>query len=189
MAFCSFHFAGSIVSNLLVTIGMSGVVLRALAGVKSNRAITICLTWIGVESFAVYLLHQTPLVDQGVLSGNVKLHLFAAVLILIASFPAGWAIIRLYRGLPRQSLAAKGHFRCLALLAGISTVLALIFIQPFMSSDYRQRVFCLMLALVLVVEVYAEHASGAGERSSNVSYSWAVIAASMMQLYVFRRNL
>lgn len=94
---CSLTWYGSVVSNLLVSIGMTGLFYSAWKGLLSrNRFAAAGLTWVGVESFSVFLFHQPPLKWSAELLADESAAIrFAAALgVTLASFPAGNVIRR-----------------------------------------------------------------------------------------------
>ena len=70
-------------------------VLCLMAGELSKRSLSWhgFVTWIGVEAYSVFLLHQTPLKWTRIIY-NQYLHLIFAFLVIALSFPAGWLINR-----------------------------------------------------------------------------------------------
>ena len=56
---CSFTWPGTIVSNLLVTIGLCGLFYALWEGVTNKiHFLALSVTWIGVEAYSVFLLHH-----------------------------------------------------------------------------------------------------------------------------------
>ncbi len=91
----SFFWAGTVVSNLLVTIGLAGLFYALWEGVIRPYfpALSKGVAWIGVNSFGVFLLHQTPLKWTGWFFEGYP-HLLAALAVIGLSFPASWLIER-----------------------------------------------------------------------------------------------
>jgi peptidoglycan/LPS O-acetylase OafA/YrhL len=90
----SFTLAGALVSNLLVTIGMTGLfwsvwqtMLRPVPPFASSAQ------WLGRRSYAVFLLHQSPLQWTAAWFAKARVaHFFAALGALGISIPAAAAI-------------------------------------------------------------------------------------------------
>lgn len=89
----SFLWAGTLVSNILVTAGLSGlfyalwegIVKRFLPGLQKP------LLWIGVSSFGLYLLHQPLLEWTGAYYQGIRRFALTG-LVLMLSFPLAWMI-------------------------------------------------------------------------------------------------
>lgn len=84
----SFTLAGSIVSNLLVTLGLTGIsvsIWRAISG-KVFSGLRKLILWIGSISFALFLFHQAPLKWTAFLSSGLQ-HAILALLVIGFSFP------------------------------------------------------------------------------------------------------
>jgi hypothetical protein len=108
---CSFTWPGTVVSNLLVTVGMSGifyVLWQALF--KKSCPLARIITWVGIESYAVFLLHGSPLRWTGLVS-DYDLHWGLALLVIGLSFPAGALISWCVREVQVQVLPPKENRR------------------------------------------------------------------------------
>jgi peptidoglycan/LPS O-acetylase OafA/YrhL len=124
--FASFWLVGALVSNLLVTIGMTGlfwVVWQSM--LRPVPQLASASQWLGRRSYAVFLLHQPPL--QWTAAWFMKsrvAHLAAAIVALIASVPAAAvledAVSRAMRWRPTISLASRRVFvLVLSLVIGV----------------------------------------------------------------------
>ena len=146
---CSFTWAGSLVSNLLVTIGMAGILFVLWQGFLSKIGfIARGICWIGVQSYLIYLLHQTPLKWTGVLfQGNW--HLFSACLVLILSFPSGWLLNQLIKKMERyiRCLSEARRPRQISLISAICILISMTTIAPHLSGVLQQRTYALLVAL------------------------------------------
>lgn len=91
----SWTYIGSILSNILITIGLSGIfyaIYKLI--VEGNKTLEIPLLWIGKNSFSVFLLHQPFMIYFGSsLNGYAKS--IALVVIIIGSFVTGHYIEKL----------------------------------------------------------------------------------------------
>ncbi len=122
----SITWPGALVSNLLVTIGMSGLFYALWEGVikKRLKLLVVPMLWIGVSSYGVYLLHQAPLLWARSFFHGVS-HLAAALVVLALSFPIARVIevmvdrsLRYYADLEvRQKLLAGSGMVALLVLA------------------------------------------------------------------------
>jgi peptidoglycan/LPS O-acetylase OafA/YrhL len=89
---CSLTWYGAIVSNLMVTIGLCGM-FYVIWQTVSRRSYMLAraITWVGVESYSVFLLHQVPLQWTSAIT-DFYLHLIFALCVIGLSFPAGFMI-------------------------------------------------------------------------------------------------
>ena len=90
----SFTLAGALVSNLLVTVGMTGLFYAIWQWVlRPEPRLASSAQWLGRRSYAVFLLHQPPLQWTAAWFGGVRsIHLAAAVGVLGLSMPAAAAL-------------------------------------------------------------------------------------------------
>lgn len=90
---CSWTYAGSIISNILITIGLSGIFYSIYKFVFEGTKIKNSIIWIGRNSFSVFLLHQPFVMYFGSkVEGYTKA--LAIGIIILLSFPAGYFIER-----------------------------------------------------------------------------------------------
>lgn len=184
---CSFTLPGSIFSNLLVTLGMSGL-LYTVWKILSKRFSSMArvIVWIGVESYAIFLLHQTPLKWTTVFE-NQKVHLAAALLVLLLSFPVGWLINRVVTKVPRlaKELETATLLRITSLILAIGVGFALLFVEPRLWVPWEHRFFSLILGLCVVSLVYIEYIRNEKEAWLVLFLRWSIICASLFQLFLF----
>jgi peptidoglycan/LPS O-acetylase OafA/YrhL len=85
----SWFWYGAIVANLLVSIGITGVLYFAWnTWLARSKRITAMLGWIGTESFAIFLIHQPMLMWTKHLFGeSSSLRVLAVFGSLVLSFP------------------------------------------------------------------------------------------------------
>jgi peptidoglycan/LPS O-acetylase OafA/YrhL len=87
----SFTFTGALISNLLVTVGMTGlfwVVWESM--LRPEPRLAASAQWLGRRSYAVFLIHQPPLQWTASWFGAARsVHLVAALAALGISVPAG----------------------------------------------------------------------------------------------------
>ncbi len=91
---CSWTYVGSLFSNMLITLGLSGIfysIYKITEGISSTKKI---LLFIGKNSFSVFLLHQPFIYYFGNnLHGMPKVLVILSVLIMC--FPVGYVIEKL----------------------------------------------------------------------------------------------
>lgn len=99
----SFFWWGTLVSNLLVTIGLSGLFYAAWEGLIRKRLnwLSSGVLWIGATSFGVFLFHQAPLKWTGAFFQGLP-HLLAAGAVILLSFPFCMLIERTVAVLQRR---------------------------------------------------------------------------------------
>jgi peptidoglycan/LPS O-acetylase OafA/YrhL len=87
---CSWTYAGSLVANFLVTLGMTGLFYSACLIVgRPLPRLTSALCWLGVNSYAIFLLHQPPMQWASSLrSLPVWGKVLATLIVILISFPA-----------------------------------------------------------------------------------------------------
>ncbi len=91
----SWTYFGSIFSNFLITIGLSGIFYSAYELIfRGSKTMEAPILWIGRNSFSAFLIHQSFMrYYSSVLTGYSKT--VALVVIIIASFVAGYLIEKL----------------------------------------------------------------------------------------------
>ena len=89
---CSLFYATTLISSILITIGLSGLFLSFSKFIELFLpSLTRTLIWIGVASFPVFLFHQpVMLMIAKYFSGNTKVLLQGSFLVL--AIPAGWLL-------------------------------------------------------------------------------------------------
>jgi peptidoglycan/LPS O-acetylase OafA/YrhL len=123
---------GTLVSSLLVTLGMTGLFYGAwrllLAPVP---AVARGVTWLGGAAYAVFLLHQPFLLWTAIPFGrHPGVHLLAAIGVILLSLPAAIAIERGVGRIERVGPdLVRRHVTALA-LGGAATVAALLLVAP-----------------------------------------------------------
>ncbi|MDQ2766436.1 MAG: acyltransferase family protein, partial [Gemmatimonadota bacterium] len=119
----SFTLPGALVSNLLVTVGMTGIFWAVWQSVlRPEPLLASSAQWLGRRSYAVFLLHQPPLQWTASWFGNARgAHLAAAIGALSISVPAAAALEDASnRAMKwRPSSIAPGVRRALALVCSV----------------------------------------------------------------------
>lgn len=194
---CSLTRPGSLVSAPLCSIGMLGLIYGALRAARRAPRLLALLTFLGVESYGIYLLHQTPLLWTEDLFGDApRRHLIAALAVLSLSVPGGWLLSRgihaaatsLRSPSARRAMGWGGPL--LALLIAVS----LAAVEPRLWTAGRQRAYALGLGLGLVLLGFALSASsGRAEGRAGLrrflltggltGVLTGVIAAGVLQLF------
>jgi len=88
---CSWSFWGSLFSNILITIGLSGIFYLSFNFLSVNTSIRKTLLYLGTNSFSVFLIHQ-PFMQfaSEKLAGIPKIIVLIAIIII--AFPLGYFI-------------------------------------------------------------------------------------------------
>jgi peptidoglycan/LPS O-acetylase OafA/YrhL len=147
---CSVTLTGSLISNLLVTLGLSGLFYGMWRLLRARvPAVATGITVLGASSYAVYLLHQ-PLLEltRLALAGHRGPYLAAALIVLAASVPAGQAIERGTDLLvERAPTWLRAHATPVSCLTGIAIFVTLLGIEPLTaSSSFQHRAVCFAVA-------------------------------------------
>lgn len=157
---CSVTLTGSLISNLLVTLGLSGLfygMWRLLRAHIPSAATGI--TVLGASSYAVYLLHQPLLAwTYFALAGHRGPYFAAAVVVLAASIPASQAIERGTELLVQRGPAwLRAHETLLSGLTGIAIFAILLGIEPqTASASFSHRAVCFAIAAGTAVALWLE---------------------------------
>lgn len=89
---CSWTYAGSIFSNIFITIGLSGIFYAIFEGITQKpSALKNSMVWIGKNSFSVFLLHQPFMMYVSPLFKGLQKGLVLLIIIML-SFVAGFFI-------------------------------------------------------------------------------------------------
>jgi peptidoglycan/LPS O-acetylase OafA/YrhL len=91
---CSLTYYSTIVSNILITIGLSGLFYGFFSIFKNSQFLGRTLQWIGKQSFPVFLIHQ-PIILYLSRSYSGIFSLLYVILFLIASFPLGYILCKI----------------------------------------------------------------------------------------------
>jgi peptidoglycan/LPS O-acetylase OafA/YrhL len=188
---CSIFWVGTLVSNLLVSVGLTGVLYAwwhgLLARIGLLRKLVLLL---GAESYGIYLLHQPPLRWLRPFFDDPVPHLVAALVVLAACVPA---TILMRRGVEvlegwwrRPDLAAR--WRMLGLLATAGGAVALVFVEPRIWSPFKSRVLAFLLAAVAAT-LAAVHLRDKRAGGVESALRGAVLAASLLTLFVMPERL
>jgi peptidoglycan/LPS O-acetylase OafA/YrhL len=184
--FCSLTLPGSIVSNLLVTLGMAGLFYSFWEGlIKKYYFFATPLMWVGIHSYSVYLLHQTPLKWTAELYSGVW-HLTAAILVLLISFPAGRMIdylVEQVQQVTKKTMAIES-IRWISLIVMAGVVFSLYFIEPRLGSVVKYRAFSLLLGISLIFLIYVECIS-LREHWVERFFRWTLLLSGGLQLFLF----
>jgi peptidoglycan/LPS O-acetylase OafA/YrhL len=190
---CSFTLAGSLLSNLLVTLGLSGLFYGLWRVMRDSvPASATAITTVGASSYAIYLLHQPPLSWTGVFFGTHHgVQLVAALVVLAASMPAGRMIERATNVIAdRAPDWLASHDTILSSATGIAVALTLFVIEPLAAgSVFRERVVCFAIAagtgMALWLEVLrAQAPAPQPERAWYAVARRTAIVAGMIQLFL-----
>lgn len=87
---CSLFYFGTLVSNILITVGLSGIFFTAYECFRQRKIRSVILS-VGVLSFPVFLLHQ-PLINAVAAILPYKLSVLANIFVLVICFPVGYIL-------------------------------------------------------------------------------------------------
>lgn len=183
---CSLFLYGSLISNFLVTAGMTGIFYCLWEGaIRRFNILDSMMKWIGERSYGVFLLHQAPLMWTGMVleGGN---HVLAAAAVIALSFPAAALIMGVVdRRLPSliENTTLDGLSRWAIPVSGIALAVTM-FVEPLLGSTRLHDAAALILGVMLLYLLVAEYRV----RRLNGTYSpvrCAAILALVITLFVF----
>lgn len=182
---CSLFLPTTIVSNLLVTLGLSGLFYSAWRLLAARATVLAgMVAWLGAASYGIYLFHQPPLEWTAALANDGRAPWLLAVACLTAAVPIGWCLERAVGALPDRfgAVAASPLGPALAALVALSALAALLVVEPILWSDQKHRALALLVgaavAWLIGHLVYSKRRSVA-----EGLYAWA-IWAGLLQLFV-----
>ncbi len=184
---CSLFWYGTIVSKLLLSLGSAGIFLGIWQGLLSKKhVLATAMFWIGTETYGVFLFHQTPLQWTAEFFQN-KMHLIAALLVLVLAFPAGWLLDRLVKKLQQlvQRLKPTRQLNLFSWFVILSIVFLLFFIEPNITSEFEYRIFAIVLGILLVFLGITEYVFFKKEKWLEQIIRWTVFFAGFLQLFIF----
>jgi peptidoglycan/LPS O-acetylase OafA/YrhL/lysophospholipase L1-like esterase len=189
---CSFTLPGTVVSNLLVTIGLSGLFYAFWEGVvKKVHLLAGVITWIGVEAYGVFLLHQTPLRWTRIIYDQY-LHLVFALLVIALSFPTGWLINRCIAETQKSWRLLREKFpgKLVGWVGATGVAAALVIVEPRLWDNWKYRVFAMLLG-ICVVALFAAQSLADEKKGLHLQFAlrWSAIGAGILQLFILPRHL
>jgi len=156
----SWTLVGSIFSNILITIGLSGLFYSIYKIIfKENRALKTPLNWIGKNSFSVFLLHQPfMLYVSSVYNGINKC--IALLIVILASFIVGFFIeklvtsslrkVQIYKEQVAQLFSSRTFTLLILLIIGVT--IATSFMLMLIGYTYLFRILRLFF-LILIISI------------------------------------
>ena len=183
----SLFWYSTIVANVLISVGLSGVFLGIWKGVLSKHpALAMITTWIGLQAYTVFLIHQTPMQWTAAFFHG-PMHLVAALLVVFLSFPFGWILDRtVNRGL--QSIQRWQPQKKLTVLSWLVigvVIIGLGVIETRVADGVPYRLFALILGLCLTVLAIMEYAYARQKTSLHSWMRWTALFAAFVQLFIF----
>jgi peptidoglycan/LPS O-acetylase OafA/YrhL len=177
---CSVTLTGSLVSNLLVTLGLSGLFYGLWRLLRANlHPAATGIAALGASSYAIYLLHQ-PLLDwtRLALAGHRGPYLAAAIIVLAASVPAGRAIERGTDLIAQRGPAwLQTRATLLSGVTGIAIFATLLGIEPLSaSSSVHHRVVCFAVAVGTGVALWLEWLARGAAPAASPEPVWTAVA-------------
>ena len=184
---CSWFLYGTMVSNLLVSVGMTGLFYCLWKGlIEKVDILARGVIWIGRESYGIFLLHQAPL-QWTAFFFQGSWHVWGAIAAIVLSFPAARAIntgVSRLMSWKAVGIGAARLARASALLAALSLVLLLI-VEPSLYPSKAHPVFALMMGVVLLFLSFAAFRIGASGGEVLRGGREVAILSIFLSLFVF----
>ena len=183
---CSLFLIGTIFSNFLVTVGMTGLFYCLWSiFLRKSTFLNRPLNWMSKHSYGVYLIHQTPLKWAAVITPGTW-HLAGACSFILLSFPAAWFIQMLVsRWLPaffnrlNRDTVSKS-----SILISILIISAL-FYEPLVDRSSVHRILSLLTGLLILYLLYTGYISRrAGDAPYGLLIDTSMISAGIC-LFLF----
>ena len=182
----SLTWPGALVSTPLVSAGMAGIFYCAWEGFfRKIPLLSYILLWIGIESYAIYLIHQTPLRWTSAFFQGTP-HVIAAALVLACSFPVGYMLRRTVEGI-RQNLPqirSSCDLTNVSFSISLAILCTLAIVEPCINNPLYYRHFALLLGLVCTALVYIECIQPEQEKAVLRSLRWMALFGSLIKLFV-----
>jgi peptidoglycan/LPS O-acetylase OafA/YrhL len=152
----SFTLWGSLISNLLVSLGLSGLFYGLWIGIEKMKfkMVNIAILWIGINSYAIFLFHQFPLQQTAHFSSGTN-RILLALLSLAVSLPIAWLIdnwtcktLKYFYKIPNKYLY---YF---SLFLSIAFYFTILYIEPKLGQHVKYNlysIFQLVLILFLIM--------------------------------------
>ena len=157
----SFTLWGALVSNLLVTVGMTGLFWAIWVSVLRPVPVVAASTqWLGRRSYAVFLLHQPPLQWTAAwFAGARTVHLAAALGALGISVPASAAledgVARLMQWRPSSIPVSTRRGLALVLAVSIAALSVFLGAREMVEASAREAAWLCGAALLALAADYA----------------------------------
>jgi len=184
----SLILATTLISNMLVSIGLTGLfysIFRFVFKEGSGR-IAKGITWLGIYSYGLYLLHQAPLRWSGCCFSG-KAHYLVAVLILILSVPVAFIIEKTIPVATEfiKSIKKKKAVLKLIIFTDFFIILILFFIEPRISMEMKSRLFSLLLLLIIVFQAIFSTIIIKRKNALLHFFHFTVLLVAVIQLFIF----
>lgn len=189
----SFTYPGAILSNLLVTLGLSGLFYALWKGCITKWSfLSKTVTWVGLQSYGVYLFHHAPLKWTGTLfPGNTGSHLLAALAVVAVSFPVSRFMNEVMSQLAKtvKGLQPSVVIRAVMTFCSLGVVFALVWIEPQLWSPWKYRVFAWLLGISFVALATGEYVLGRVDAWPERLIRWTAMLSTVVQLFLFPPRL
>ncbi len=149
---------GTLVSNLLVSVGLTGVAYGVWEGAVGSLSGARGVVWFGAQSYGVYLLHQAPMRWVNDVTGTTLSFLLSAVVILVLSVVASPYLDRFVTKLLRWP-STQDRLKPLRLVTGVAAALGLLvmaFLEPAFHDGDLSRAVDWVLTLTLALSALGE---------------------------------
>ena len=187
----SLTWPGALVSTPLVSVGMAGIFYCAWEGFfRKIPLFSYILLWIGIESYAIYLIHQTPLKWTSAFFQGTP-HVIAAALVLACSFPAGYLLRRTVDGIRQNLPQIRSSFGLtkVSFIVSLAILCTLVLVEPCINNPLYYRAFALLLGLVCTALVYIEFIQPEQEKAVLRSVRWSALFGSFIKLFVLPQGM
>ncbi|MDA1162344.1 MAG: acyltransferase family protein [Planctomycetota bacterium] len=188
---CSLVLPGTIVSNLLVSIGLTGLLIFLWDGLlKRIPVVAPLLVWLGVESFGVFLLHHPPLMwTRNLFESNSLSHAVAAAATLILVMPASWLLRLAVESIQKKVARLRGEadtrqaaWHVASVIAGLSGLAFLLLLEHSLAG--RPRLVALVIGSGMLLTAILQWATCARRGSVSEALSVAFLCAGFAALYL-----
>jgi peptidoglycan/LPS O-acetylase OafA/YrhL len=180
---CSFFYWSTLVSNLIVTAGLSLLFCGLWQAVaQSSKRGAMGLAWLGASSYGIYLIHQ-PLLKWSVqLTRPYNADLLAALVVIAACVPLGFWIERGSRQAVGWTLSETLSSRIFAHAVAIAALLSVAILDPLLPAWVGRARLGMEMTLVASVLLLALHSAARWNRPPRATdwlLWWALLTAAI----------
>ncbi|NQV26017.1 MAG: acyltransferase family protein [Rhodopirellula sp.] len=188
---CSLVLPGTIVSNLLVSIGLTGLLFFLWDDLlKRIPLVAPLLVWLGVESFGVFLLHHPPLMwTRNLFESKSLSHAVAAAATLILVMPASWLLRLAVESIQRKTVRLRGEtdsslavWHVATVVVALSGLAFLLLLEPLLVG--RPRLVALVIGSGMLLTAILQWATRIQRGTFSEALSVAFLCSGFATLYV-----
>ena len=161
---CSLTYLGSLISNILITVGLSGIFYYVFVITKPLKKLQKAIIWIGIQSFPVFLLHQ-PLIDYASKTFAGSTGIFIMLFVLALSFPLGYILDKFANysvnklneiTIRSESFVLSNFFRITTNILSITALLYNLFSPTLSANPLINKTLLASAFLMLLIYYYFE---------------------------------